>query len=272
MFLKCSVCFKICGYNYNEDFKTSALRFKVVINKKKMLMFQIAFFFVWFFSKVESLKQQNSDLEKKLSSTESSQTDKIEKTLIKSLLIGYVVSGNPNDKQQILRMISSVLDFNQMETDKVGLNKQQTGWLGSLLGGGSTGKFKTFFYNTKTCSHLEISLFSLGTHSKDNLVQAFVEFLEQESQPKSQQSRMPNLLNITHTATSDTTAASASTVPASRRTSNVINPVLAASGTVAAAHNAPVPIQPLLLNSTVLDDFAPTRNSSSILKDILSDS
>lgn len=92
---------------------------------------------------MDSLKQQNLDLQQKLASTESSQTDKIEKSLIKSLLIGYVVSGNPNDKQQILRMISSVLDFNQTETDKVGLNKQQTGWLGSLLGGGagSPGKF-----------------------------------------------------------------------------------------------------------------------------------
>lgn len=83
------------------------------------------------------MKQHNSTLEQKLSSTESSQSDKIEKTLIKSLLIGYVVSTNPNDKQQILRMISSVLDFNQGETDKVGLNKQHGGWLGSILGGGS---------------------------------------------------------------------------------------------------------------------------------------
>ncbi|XP_065364053.1 thyroid receptor-interacting protein 11 [Calliphora vicina] len=193
---------------------------------------------------VESLKQLNMDLDKKLSSTESSQTDKIEKTLIKSLLIGYVVSGNPNDKQQILRMISSVLDFNQNETDKVGLNKQQGGWLGSLLGGGGG---------------------SPGSHSKDNLVQAFVDFLEQESQPKPQQSQMPNLLNITHTPT----AATASS-PASRRSSSVINPSAAASGS--SNYAAPVPIQPLLLNSTVLDDFAPSRNSSSILKDILSDS
>ncbi|XP_023291357.2 thyroid receptor-interacting protein 11 isoform X1 [Lucilia cuprina] len=196
---------------------------------------------------VESLKKLNMDLEKKLSSTESSQTDKIEKSLIKSLLIGYVVSGNPNDKQQILRMISSVLDFNQNETDKVGLNKQQGGWLGSLLGGGGGPP---------------------GSHSKDNLVQAFVEFLEQESQPKPQQSQMPNLLNITHTPT---TTASTNATPASRRSSNIVNPLGAASG-AATTYPAPVPIQPLLLNSTVLDDFAPSRNSSSILKDILSDS
>jgi len=34
-------------------------------------------------------------------------------------------------------MISSVLDFNAQEADKVGLNKQQSSWLGSILGGGS---------------------------------------------------------------------------------------------------------------------------------------
>ena len=85
---------------------------------------------------VETLKQQNLELDTKLNSSESSQCDKIEKNLIKSLLIGYVVSGNPNDKNQVLRMISSVLDFNAAETEKVGLNKQHSSWLGSLLGGG----------------------------------------------------------------------------------------------------------------------------------------
>jgi len=86
---------------------------------------------------VESLKEANGQLEQRLSSSESSQTDKIDKSLIKSLLIGYVVSGHAGDKQQVLRMISSVLDFNAQEADKVGLNKQQSSWLGSILGGGS---------------------------------------------------------------------------------------------------------------------------------------
>ncbi|XP_075156525.1 Golgi microtubule-associated protein [Haematobia irritans] len=203
---------------------------------------------------VDSLKHQNVTLEQKLSSAESSQSDKIEKTLIKSLLIGYVVSTNPNDKQQILRMISSVLDFNQGETDKVGLNKQQGGWLGSLLGGGGG---------------------QPGAHSKENLVQAFVQFLEQESQPQSQQQQMPNLLNITHSNQSSTSTSN------SRRSSNITNPALtqqqqqasgSSSGTTTTTTHTPVPIQPLLLTSTVLDDFSPTRNSSSILKDILSDS
>lgn len=94
---------------------------------------------IWylFFGTVDSLKDANSKLEQRLSSSESSQTDKIDKSLIKSLLIGYVVSGHAGDKQQVLRMISSVLDFNAQEADKVGLNKPQSSWLGSILGSAS---------------------------------------------------------------------------------------------------------------------------------------
>lgn len=88
---------------------------------------------------MDSLKEANRKLEQSLSSSESSQTDKIDKSLIKSLLIGYVVSGNAGDKQQVLRMISSLLDFNAQESDKVGLNKPQSSWLGNILGGGSGG-------------------------------------------------------------------------------------------------------------------------------------
>nr|XP_014102427.1 thyroid receptor-interacting protein 11 isoform X2 [Bactrocera oleae] len=188
---------------------------------------------------VETLKQQNQQLSTKLKLSESSQSDKIEKSLIKSLLIGYVVSSNPNDKNQVLRMISSVLDFSQSESDKVGLNKQQSSWLGGILGGSASAQ---------------------GVHSKDNLVQAFVQFLEQESQPKPDDANMPNLLNITQQSSSPAGSVSQ---PA-RRISTSSN-----SGAIAATTSipAPIPIQPLLVN-----DFAPSRNSSSILKDILNDS
>lgn len=107
-----------------------------------------------------------------------------------------------------------------------------------------------------------------------------MQFLEQESQPQSQRPQMPNLLNITH---------SPQATPASRRSSNITNPAMVtaaattttspsthqftpAATTDPSAPNQPVPIQPLLLSSAVLDEFSPTRNSSSILKDILSDS
>lgn len=72
--------------------------------------------------------------EEKLRETESNQADRVDKSLLKNLLIGYIMASN-NDKQQILKLISSVLDFNQQESDKVGLNKSNTGWLNSILHG-----------------------------------------------------------------------------------------------------------------------------------------
>lgn len=72
--------------------------------------------------------------EGKLHETESNQADRVDKGLLKNLLIGYIMAPN-NDKQQILKLISSVLDFNQLETDKVGLNRTHTGWLTSILHG-----------------------------------------------------------------------------------------------------------------------------------------
>lgn len=73
-------------------------------------------------------------MEQKLHDTESNQADRVDKSLLKNLLIGYIVAPN-NDKSQILKLISSVLDFNQHESDKVGLNKGHTGWLNSILHG-----------------------------------------------------------------------------------------------------------------------------------------
>lgn len=72
--------------------------------------------------------------EAKLQDTESNQADRVDKSLLKNLLIGYIMAPN-NDKQQILKLISSVLDFNQQESDKVGLNRTNTGWLNSIIHG-----------------------------------------------------------------------------------------------------------------------------------------
>ncbi|XP_067640917.1 thyroid receptor-interacting protein 11 isoform X2 [Eurosta solidaginis] len=188
---------------------------------------------------VDGLKKQNEQLTAKLKISESNQSDKIEKSLIKSLLIGYVVSSNPNDKTQVLRMISSVLDFTQSESDKVGLNKQQSSWLGAILGNGPGAQ---------------------GDRSKDNLVQAFVQFLEQESQPQTDASNMPNLLNMTQQQ--NVPPGGAGILSTQRRISTSSN-----SSNSGGNNPAPIPIQPMMLN-----EFAPTRNSSSILKDILSDS
>lgn len=85
--------------------------------------------------------------EAKLQETESNQADRVDKSLLKNLLIGYIMAPN-NDKQQILKLISSVLDFNQQESDKVGLNRTNQGWLNSILHGSTlpnanqTGKYR----------------------------------------------------------------------------------------------------------------------------------
>nr|NP_001285274.1 golgi microtubule-associated protein, isoform C [Drosophila melanogaster]NP_788908.1 golgi microtubule-associated protein, isoform B [Drosophila melanogaster]AAF48467.2 golgi microtubule-associated protein, isoform B [Drosophila melanogaster]AHN59744.1 golgi microtubule-associated protein, isoform C [Drosophila melanogaster] len=207
---------------------------------------------------VESLKEANGQLEQRLSSSESSQTDKIDKSLIKSLLIGYVVSGHAGDKQQVLRMISSVLDFNAQEADKVGLNKQQSSWLGAILGGGSA-----------TASAAGSS------RGNENLVQAFVQFLEQESQPQAQS--RPTLLSmtgqmdgVTSASATTSTAATSGHLPQASSSFSPATPA-ASQQDPAAPRTPPVGGSPQLL-AMGSNEFAPTRNSSSILKDILSDS
>lgn len=68
------------------------------------------------------------------------------------------------DQMQVLKIIATVLDFNQQDHDKVNLNKPQTGshsWWGSFLtsqGGQNM--------------------------SQDSLSQAFIKFLENESKPR----------------------------------------------------------------------------------------
>ncbi|KAH8300983.1 hypothetical protein KR044_008153 [Drosophila immigrans] len=206
---------------------------------------------------VDSLKNANLKLEQSLSSSESSQTDKIDKSLIKSLLIGYVVSGHAGDKQQVLRMISSVLDFNAQEADKVGLNKPQNSWLGSILGGGSGGS-------------------SAAGTGNENLLQAFVQFLEQESQPQSSAQSRPTLLSMAKqleaapVAATGTTAASAAVPSAS--TGAGMSPAASSEQQAANAASATPPTPPMQTLHMSSNEFAPTRNSSSILKDILSDS
>lgn len=104
-------------------------------------------FFDLFFISVRKSQEKLIVLEQKLHDTETNQSDRVDKNLLKNLLIGYIVAPN-NDKAQILKLLSSVLDFNQNESDKVGLNKGHGGWLNSMLqGGGNTQNGKEFFCN-----------------------------------------------------------------------------------------------------------------------------
>lgn len=126
----------------------------------------------------------------------SNQTDgKVEKSLIKNLIIGYV-SSNPSmnkDQSQILKIIATVLDFNQQDHDKVKTSKSQGSWLGSLLSP-QTGQNMT----------------------QESLSQAFVKFLENESKPIV----VPSLLS--ETPKSETPSTSSNSKGTSSRQSPIV--------------------------------------------------
>lgn len=152
------------------------------------------------------------------------QTDaKVDKTLIKNLIVGFISANSSlnKDQSQILKIIGTVLDFSQQDNDKLNLHKQHGGsWLSSILHPQAIG--------------------SNSNISQQSLSEAFVRFLESESQPKQ---APPNLINVRKMSTESNASTSSST----RQT-------------------------PLLLNDVVLPtfaDFAQNRNSSSILKDVL---
>ncbi|XP_044253304.1 thyroid receptor-interacting protein 11 isoform X2 [Tribolium madens] len=127
---------------------------------------------------IANLKSQVSQLKERLEKSEdeikalSSQTDgKVDKSLIKNLVIGFVTTNNnlTKDQTQILKIIATVLDFSQQDHDKLNLNKPQQGWLSSLLTPQTSGM------------------------TQESLSQAFVKFLENESKPR----LVPSLLSNT---------------------------------------------------------------------------
>lgn len=204
-------------------------------------------------------------MEKKLVESESCHADKIEKGLLKNLLIGYIVAPNQNDKLQILKLISSVLDFNQTETDKVGLNKTHTSWLNSLIAGtsgSSTDNGTMICYEFKF--HIFITHFFLliENYNKQGLAEAFVKFLEKESQPRTSPPNTMSLLNIVQKPLNKPTSSASSTQETSQHLTTPTTP----------STSVPAAIQPILLTDSIMQNFAPPRNSSSILKDILNDS
>lgn len=105
--------------------------------------------------------------------TALSQTDgKVDKSLVKNLVIGFVCCNNHlnKDQTQILKIIGTVLDFNQQDHDKLNLNKGLQGsWLNTILSP-------------------QVNLHNVG---QESLSRAFIEFLENESKPRV----VPSLLN-----------------------------------------------------------------------------
>lgn len=63
----------------------------------------------------------------------------LSRNLVKNLLLGFISASNA-DKSSVLRVMATVLDFNESERDKSGLNSSNAhgGWFSGLLHGGAT--------------------------------------------------------------------------------------------------------------------------------------
>lgn len=179
-------------------------------------------------------------MEDKLKQAAENDSDKVEKGLIKNLVIGYLTSPN-NGKGQILKLLSAVLEFTPAEADKTGVNKSQSGWLGGLLnsGGGSA-----------------------AAENNEGLAQAFVKFLEQESRPVGAETGAA-LLTMMGGSNSHHTSNHPGGAAASADTKG---------GSPVPVNPAPTPTLMMSADASMEQSFVPTRNSSFILKDVLSDS
>uniref|UniRef100_A0A6E8VGP6 GRIP domain-containing protein n=1 Tax=Anopheles coluzzii TaxID=1518534 RepID=A0A6E8VGP6_ANOCL len=205
-------------------------------------------------------------LEQRLQETEASQADKVEKTLVKNLVIGYAVAPNASDRQQIMKLISSVLTMDQNECTKVGLHHRGTvggtgGWLNSILGGGGSGE-------------------AGGNYNKESLTEAFVKFLEKESAPRATaSSSLLNIVTSPAAATGTTSSVGEQQQQQQQQQSMATSTttVTSVGSNLITAPPAASSVQPILVPEAAMmmmqqPGFAPPRSSSSILKDILSDS
>ncbi|XP_026826589.1 thyroid receptor-interacting protein 11 isoform X2 [Ooceraea biroi] len=129
---------------------------------------------------------------------------KVDKILIKNLLLGYL-SSTTSDKSSILRVFANVLDFTESEKDKTGLNGMMA--QSSRVGKNSTASLK---------------------EDEPSLSTAFVRFLESESKPKPQLPALP-IVNSTssrpgHNKQSTSSSSSSSSTQPTLLLSNVALP------------------------------------------------
>ncbi|XP_066599423.1 thyroid receptor-interacting protein 11-like [Prorops nasuta] len=119
---------------------------------------------------VDKLKKLGSTADQRVEEARQSEEGKVDKDLIKNLLLGYL-SSSAADKSSVLRVFATILDFNDAEKDKAGLSNANAhnSWFSRLSGG-----------NTAPSKEMETSLAA-----------AFVKFLENASEPKPQLPALP---------------------------------------------------------------------------------
>uniref|UniRef100_A0A2A4K7U0 GRIP domain-containing protein n=2 Tax=Heliothis virescens TaxID=7102 RepID=A0A2A4K7U0_HELVI len=147
-------------------------------------------------AEINDLKEQVRTLQTSVAAAEeryynaiSNQQDKVDKNLVKNLVINYVMTagGNSTNKTQVLRVLSTVLDFNQSECERLGLARAAPP--GSPAAPGS-------------------------------LAAEFVRFLQDESRPRQP---LPNMMTLAQGN------GSRSTTPSSRKNSTIGPPPTAAA-------------------------------------------
>lgn len=183
---------------------------------------------------VASYQNTNQSLKRQLEESNDN-TSNTDIDLIKNLIIGYISAPNAVAKTQILKLIANVLNLNDTECSRVGLRSEGSG-LGGWFSRGS----------------------SDSVNNNLSLTEAFVAFLEKESQPRVN----TNLLTIHESET---------TTAGSRKTSlagSVHDTSAASVAETSQAENSPVPI--LVGENSLLTPYN-NRNSSTILKDLLHD-
>ena len=188
--------------------------------------------FFFFFLAVTSYQNTNQSLKRQLEESNAN-TSNADIDLIKNLVIGFIAAPNANAKTQILKLISNVLNLNDAECVKIGLKSGGAGLGGWFSRGGSD-----------------------SVNNNVSLTEAFVAFLEKESQPRVN----TNLLTIheNETSTSGSRKSSVVSIPSDAQTFSAD----------AQAPGSPAPI--LLGDSSLLTPYN-NRNSSTILKDLLHD-
>ncbi|XP_039761412.1 thyroid receptor-interacting protein 11-like isoform X2 [Pararge aegeria] len=115
-------------------------------------------------AQINDLKEQVRALQASIAAAEeryysaiSNQQDKVDKNLVKNLVVNFVLTANRSDlnRTQILRVLSTVLDFNQTECEKLGLVR--------------------------------------SANSGDSLAAEFVKFLQNESKPRAP---LPDMMGL----------------------------------------------------------------------------
>ncbi|KAM3968617.1 LOW QUALITY PROTEIN: uncharacterized protein ACR2FA_012176 [Aphomia sociella] len=124
-------------------------------------------------AQINDLKEQVRTLhisvtaaEERYHSAISNQQDKVDKNLVKNLVINYVMAAaqSAQNRTRVLKILSTVLDFNQQECERLGLAR--------------------------------------STNASDGIAAEFVKFLENESKPRAP---LPNMMGLGQTASRSST-------------------------------------------------------------------